>query len=127
MKYLSDYTQEAQSAAFKKHGAFFAFSNKQFDEQKVEGVKYVNLGIGMIAPKDTYKALLDELDEIYKLGSKRDLDENGRDKVIERELYNYECFYTWDWQPAFEAVEDYGITAEEVKAVFDKLKDTVEV
>ncbi|WP_458860906.1 DUF7659 family protein, partial [Vibrio parahaemolyticus] len=31
MKYLTDYTSEKQTQAFNEFGAFFAFSNKQFD------------------------------------------------------------------------------------------------
>lgn len=34
MKYLSDYIQQPQTALFDELGAFFAFSNKQFDEVK---------------------------------------------------------------------------------------------
>ena len=35
-----------------QHGAFWAFSNEQLNEQKVEGVEYVSLGLGLICPKD---------------------------------------------------------------------------
>lgn len=38
MKYLSDYTNEKQTQAFDEAGAFFAFSQKQFNEAKKEGV-----------------------------------------------------------------------------------------
>jgi hypothetical protein len=40
MKYLTDYTQEAQTKLFEEKGVFFAFSNKQFEEQRKEGIKY---------------------------------------------------------------------------------------
>ena len=33
------------------NGAFFAFSQSQFDEQKKEGVIYVSMGAGLICPK----------------------------------------------------------------------------
>ncbi|WP_444823022.1 DUF7659 family protein, partial [Vibrio parahaemolyticus] len=45
MKYLSDYTQQPQTALFDELGAFFAFSNKQFDEAKKKGIEYVSLGM----------------------------------------------------------------------------------
>ncbi|MGR5097050.1 DUF7659 family protein, partial [Vibrio maritimus] len=46
MKYLSDYTQEKQTALFNETGAFFAFSNQQFDEAKKDGVKYCRITMG---------------------------------------------------------------------------------
>lgn len=121
MKFLSDYIQDAQTELFNKTGTFFAFSNKQFDEKRVEGVKYVNLGSGMVCPKENVKELMGSLDEIYKNGIAQDLKENGKTGVIERELYNHEAFYTWDWMPTFEALEGYGFTEDEVKAVFRDL------
>jgi hypothetical protein len=33
-----------------RHGAFFAFSQRQFEEQQVRGVKYAHCGAGMICP-----------------------------------------------------------------------------
>jgi len=44
MKYLSDYTEEAQTKLFVEKGVFFAFSKDQFNEQKKEGVDYVSAG-----------------------------------------------------------------------------------
>ena len=51
MKYLQNYMSEKQSKLFKKTGAFFAFSQKQYDEQSQNDVVYVNMGHGMICPK----------------------------------------------------------------------------
>jgi len=39
MKYLTNYIEEEQTEALNRAGAFFAFSDKQFDEAKKEGVK----------------------------------------------------------------------------------------
>jgi len=36
MKYLSNYTQGAQTSLFIEKGVFFAFSKEQFEEQKQE-------------------------------------------------------------------------------------------
>lgn len=47
--------------AMKKHGAFFAFGDKQFEERKVDGVKYASLGMGIICPVDNYKELVKDL------------------------------------------------------------------
>lgn len=119
MKYLQDYMEEAQTKAFEKAGAFFAYSNKQFDEQKKQGVRYVSVGLGLICPKDTVAALINELAAIAKQGIKDDLAENGKEGVIKRELANYECFYTGDPSGAVEALEGYGISEEEIMEVFN--------
>lgn len=118
MKYLSDYIEEAQSKAFKDNGAFFAFSDDQFYEKRVEGVTYVSCGIGLICPKENAKKLMDELDIIAKKGMEQDLRENGKDGVIERELSNYECYYTGDITDAVDSLIDYGITGDDVIAVY---------
>lgn len=47
--------------AMAKLGAFFAFGNAQFDEKKVEGVKYASLGMGIICPLDKVDELAKEL------------------------------------------------------------------
>ena len=121
MKYLSDYTQEHLTKVFEKHGAFFAFSKSQFDEKKVEGVKYVSDGTGMIAPKENYEKLSEEIEEIHRNGIKQDIEENGIESIIKRELSNYECNYTGEIEDAVDALEDYGITYEQVKNVFKGL------
>lgn len=118
MKYFSDYIQDAQSAALKEAGAFFAFSQEQYDDQKKHGVVYVNLGVGLICPRDRRDALVTTLNNIAAKGRAADIAENGREAVILRELYNYECFYVWDIQDAVEALKDYGISRDEVATVF---------
>ncbi len=77
MKYLSNYTEDLQSKLFNSTGAFFAFSNKQFDGAKQKGIKYVSLGAGMICPKLNVDALIDGLDLINTNGIAADIAENG--------------------------------------------------
>lgn len=64
MKYLQDYIQEKQTKAFDTAGAFFAFSKSQFDEAKKDGVKYCDMGGGMLCPVDNAKDLVKAMDEI---------------------------------------------------------------
>lgn len=127
MKYLNDYTEEAISAIMEKHGAFFAFSNRQFDEKKKEGIKYVQLGSGMICPSDNGITLMKEIIGVGERGRQQDLKENGREGVIERELYNHEAFYTGDIESTVDALEGYGITQAEVRAVYIKERNTESV
>ncbi len=118
MKTLNDYTDKAISAVLEKHGAYFAFSKKQFEEKQVEGVKYVTDGSGMVCPKENYEQLVKEMLEIYEEGVKQDIAENGLTAIIKRELANYECYYTNDIEDAVDALESYGITHEQVLTVF---------
>jgi len=109
MTTLNTYTQAAQTEAFNKYGAFFAFGNKQFDEQKEDGIKYVDLGAGLIAPKETYKDLIEDLNNIHKCGIAQDIKENGIKKILWREFANYECQIVGSPKDAIDALENYHI------------------
>lgn len=96
MKYLSDYTEQAQRLSFERHGAFFAFGQKQFNEQRREGVDYVNMGMGLLCPETNVQQLIEELDQVYKQAVSLDVSENGAQKIIEREYFNHETQLTGD-------------------------------
>jgi len=118
MKHLSDYMQEKHTALFDKYGVFFAFSEKQVLEARKEGVQYVNVGAGMIVPKEHVKVVHDTLEQIYQDGIKQDIAENGIDAIIKRELNNYECHYTNDIDIVVKVLKSYGITYDQVLNVF---------
>lgn len=118
MKYLSDYIEAKQSELFNKYGAFFAFSDKQFQEAKKEGIKYVSLGYGLIVPKGSEEDLINGLDQIREEGIKQDILENGKSAIIQRELGNHEAQITLDIDPTLKALDGYGITREEVEEGF---------
>ncbi|MEZ8013956.1 MULTISPECIES: hypothetical protein [Vibrio] len=127
MKYLSHYVQDKQTLAFNEAGAFFAFSTKQFDEAKKEGVKYASLGMGLICPVDNAKQLMTRLDSIAQEGIAEDIEENGKKAIIRRELFNHECFYTNDICDCVESLEGYGISYDEVYKVFNHIRKTEDV
>jgi len=114
MKYLRDYTEKAQTAVFEKTGAFFAFGTAQFNEKAKDGVKYVNCGHGLICPKENVDELIEGLESVHKKGIELDLKENGKKKIIRRELGNYETQISGEWQEVAKILKDYGITEEEV-------------
>jgi hypothetical protein len=118
MKYLSHYTEEGQTKLFNECGSFFAFSNKQFDDKKKEGVKYVAMGAGLICPKEHTKKLSDGLEEVTKNAIAKDIKENGKKGIISRELSNHECFYVGSIDDALGALSGYGFTTEEVQKVY---------
>ena len=120
MKYLSDYTEEGISKALEEFGGFYAFSTKQFNEAKKEGVKYVSLGAGLICPEDNALQLVNAIMAVGNNGIQQDLAENGKEAIIRRELYNHEAFYTGDIESTVDALQNYPITEEEVRDVFRK-------
>lgn len=127
MKYLSDYASEKQSQAFKELGAFFAFSNKQFDEAKKEGVKYSSMGSGLICPVGNEQKLYDRLNEIQKEAIAQDVAENGKNAIIHRELFNHECFYTGDVCDCVDTLEEYGYTYDDIYQVYSHICKTEDV
>lgn len=118
MKSLSSYTNDALTQLLNEAGAFFAFSQQQFEEKRKEGVQYSSLGAGLIAPRESVASVVDGIAKITKTGIEKDIEENGRRAIIKRELMNHECFYTGDITDCVEALEDYGFDQNEIKAVY---------
>jgi len=119
MKHLSDYTDDLTTKAMREAGAFFAFSQKQFEEKKIAGVSYTDMGAGLIARTDSAQGLRQKLADIHEAGIKADLEENGVVGVVKRELYNHEAFYTWDISSTVDALEGYDIPRETIKSIFE--------
>lgn len=122
---LQSYIEKPISDLYSELGAFWAFSTKQFNESKIEGVQYENLFSGLVCPASKVIELLKRLDKMVENGIKQDLEENGKDKIIIRELYNYECFYTGHTEDAEEALKDYPITGEEIQDKFNEIRYSV--
>ena len=120
MKYLSDYMEEKQTALFNKTGTIFAFSDKQFEEQKVKGKQYSRLAQGMVTEKGNEIEVIEGLDKIYRDSIKQDMKENGKDKVILRELLNHEAFYVGNIEETIHTLEDYPITEDDISQIFQK-------
>ncbi|MDG1750580.1 MAG: hypothetical protein P8I03_02790 [Thalassotalea sp.] len=117
---MSQFIQEKQTELFNELGVFFAFGNKQFEEQKQEGVEYCTvLGAGDCVPTNKAKEFVTRLSAIHKEGRERKIAEKGIDKIIEEELVNHECFYTGDISDAFEVLECYDVTLEQVQTVYN--------
>ena len=121
MKYLSDYMEAKQNELFQRTGTFFAFSQKQFEEGRKDNVKYVDMGQGMITEKPFVEEVINELDKIHKEAMVQDIKENGIQGVIQRELENYETYYTNDLEPAMDALESYPeITQDDIINVYQR-------
>jgi len=127
--YLSDYLEAGQSKIFKRYGVFFAFSTEQLNEGlkinldkgiTLAGEKTTKLPLGMFAPSKHSEAVKREMDANFEQAVKQDIKENGKEKIIVRELYNYECFYTGDIDDTLRKVSVYGYTLEDVQQAYRK-------
>lgn len=115
---LSNYIEKPQTELFNELGIIFAFSEKQYDEQKIEGLTYVQVASGVLCPEENVKDFYTKHSQIITNGIAADLKENGKIAIIERELENYECRYVGDYNQCVEALEKYDITEEEIKQVW---------
>lgn len=126
MKYLSHYTEKATTEALNKAGAFFAFSTEQFNAQKKPNTKYHNLGAGLLCPTTTSEQLIKDMKQATENGRKLDIEENGKENIIKRELVNVEAYYTNDLTEAIERLKPYGITPAEVQATYQTTAEQYE-
>ena len=114
MKYLSHYMNELRGDLFQKNDIIIAFGRKSFDEQKKDGVKYVNLGYGIICPKKNASTFRKEYKEMRKKAIAMDIAENGIDRIILREYANVEFGLTYDTDAVMDQLEGYGVSLDKV-------------
>jgi len=84
---------------FKDYGIFWAFDNKQFEENKTpleEGDKYVRLGGGGFMPKSKLQSFRNAEKEFFEKYWKTIEENNWKELEILYELRNHECFYGGD-------------------------------
>lgn len=130
MKYLQDYIEKEQTELFNELGVFFAFSKDQFDEgarknrdKKPEGTKWANCGAGMFMPTVNVDEFIERHDALHKKAIEKDLAENGREGVLERELANYEIGYCYDGpndRNFRDGIKGYGFTEDEISQAYKK-------
>ena len=119
MKYLTNYIEDKQTELFNATGAFFAFNKEQYEAEAKKDVTYTTLPFGMICPVNQADYLIAELSNIHEQGIAADLAENGIENIVKRELSNHEAYYTYDISDTCDSLSSYGITREQVQAVFN--------
>ena len=114
-------TYQEKQFDYAKYGWFFAFDEKQFNEQKKEWVEYIEVGgIGLYLPKDKADEILKEANEFNKKEMQRRLKEDWVESIIRYEMKNHEVWFTWDLTDVIETLQPYGITEEQIKEVYKK-------
>lgn len=91
-------------AILKELGIFWAFSDEQFNEQKVEGVTYVGGAYGECIPEQNVDEYLKRLKELGTETKKAFAENVDMDEYIAYELGNHEAFYTGEIDAAMSAV-----------------------
>ena len=121
MKYLSDYKEPKLKTIFKMYGCFFAFSNKQFDEQSKPLVDYVRLPIGLICPRYHANSVVIAIGRTVVKSIMEDVLDNGIHAIVRRELSNHEANYTMSIEDTVDCLAEYrihGIDREMVDNIF---------
>ena len=119
---IKDQQKQKVTELIKESSMFFAFSDEQFQKNKTpaqEGEKYVHIGAGAYLPKSKVDTYINGIKSINKWYKKTVKDNKARKANIIYELGNYECWYTYELQPAIDALgSDY--TPKEVQKVFNE-------
>jgi hypothetical protein len=110
---------------FKECGVFFAFSDKQFEENKTplkEGEKYVSIGGGGYLPKGKVDAFMKGMKAINSYGKQKVKKGNLQETEILYELQNHECFYTGDISDVVDLFEG-TYTVKQIRDVYNKHRE----
>lgn len=89
------------------NGAFFAFSQSQFDEQKKENIVYVSLGAGLICPKENVNKLHAEIKKSSTRSIKAEIKKKGAKAIIRHAYFNHECQITMSTEEAENSLKRY--------------------
>ena len=98
-----------------KNGAFFAFTEQQYNDAALPGVEYKRICAGMLCPSDNVKTVMDSLDSLSDEKINWELANNTLKTIIWDSLANYESQITGCYSDAYEALKPYGITEDQIK------------
>ncbi|MFZ4545889.1 MAG: DUF7659 family protein [Bacteroidales bacterium] len=112
MKYqeIAEQQKESISEMFKDLGVFFAFSKKQFEENKTplaDDEKYSSIVGGGFLPSSNAEKFLESFDLINQTFLAQIKEHKQEEAHILYELYNHECFYLGNPSNAYAALLDY--------------------
>ena len=97
------------------NGAFFAYTEQQYNDEALPGVDYKRLYAGMLCPSDNVKTVMNGLDSLSDEKTQYELSNNTLKDIIWDSLANYECQISGDYSDAIDALKPYGITEDDIK------------
>lgn len=107
MKNSNYYLKKPLRKLFKKHGAFWAYSEKQFKSQKKEGIEYLKMLNGIFFPKEKKDEFLEGLEFEINEAIKSHHAEYGAVKIIEYEYFNHETQISGNIQELKDTLQRY--------------------
>lgn len=94
-----------------KTGIFFAFSNEQFEENKIpkeaKDNEFISCGMGMFIHKSNKKKLDDFFATTEKELKKELKEKTTIEEMIQYELINHECYYTQEPLEILDLIQSY--------------------
>ncbi len=97
------------------NGAFFAFTEQQYNDEALPGVEYKRLYAGMLCPSDNVKTVMLGLDSLSDEKTQYELSNNTLKTIIWDQLANHETQISGDYSDACEALKMYGVTEADIK------------
>ena len=123
-KTLKQIKQDEQTRIIKNNGAFFAFNDQQFKEHKKQNIIYVNMGVGLICPKNNANTLKKELDDLNKKAIKKQMEKQSIKDIVFKNCFNYELQYAFNgFEQLKEILEDYPIKEIELSLYYNQFID----
>ena len=98
-----------------ENGAFFAFTEQQYNDGALPCVEYKRLYAGMLCPSDNVKTVMVGLDNLSNEKTHWELANNTIKTIIWDSLANYECQISGNYSDAIDALKVYGITETDIK------------
>jgi len=117
------YVQDEIDNVLKRYGAYLFSDLNQADtilsDKSEEYGNYGNwMGKDLIAPKSTAPQLIQELDALKEKGIQLDIQNNGVEAIIKRELDRQDCYSKKDISDCVEELKPYNIPEQEIGKVF---------
>ena len=106
---------QEQGHILDNNGAFFAFSNEQFNSCANQSLNYKSLGGGLYCSENNIDSLQAQLKNSYNFKIQWELENNTLKEIIWHELANHECQITGDYSDALDALKPYGISENDIK------------
>ena len=123
-KTLKQIKHDEQTKIIKNNGAFFAFNDQQYKEQKKQNTIYVNMGVGLICPKNNAKTLKKELDDLNKKAIKKQMETQSIKDIVFKNCFNYELQYSFNgFEQLKEILQDYPIKETELSLYYNQFID----
>jgi len=123
-KTLKQIKHDEQHEIIKNNEAFFAFNDQQYKEQKKQNTIYVNMGVGLICPKNNAQTLKKELDDLNKKAIKKQMEKYSIKDIVFKNCFNYELQYSFNGlEELKEILEGYSIKETELSLYYNQFID----